>query len=449
MDRDNEIVLLLDNYMTESKELHETFRNAGKDYPTVVIEDHGFLPEDVISVYGFFLGYDRKSGQKSTGPCYFNEVEVPDFWEISGTNTKGTICDLSKERGRIFYAEPKHERLVRVVDWYDKNHVVRTSEHYNSYGFIYARTVFNAKGQKVNKSYFSVDGKEVIVENYVTGDIILNEADVVKIFHSKTEFVRYFLKRAGYGDYRLFYNSLSTPFFVSQSRAVEGKKDVLFWQEPVRDDIPGNMQIILKGDDTHTGAVMVQKRASYEKFMELGISADIMQPLGFIYKFKKANTYKAECLICTNSDRIAHLEALAEGLPQMHFHIAALTEMSSKLLGMGRYENVRLYPGVKQEILQELFENCDFYLDINYGSEIVSAVKEAFMHNHLLYAFSDTIHNRDCIPKEAVYGQSSEELKRMIVDIRMVMQEKKFMDAQLKLQQEWAMAEKCDRYDQL
>ena len=63
------------------------------------------------------------------------------------------------------------------MDWYDERGVVRSSDHYNRYGAIYGRTVFNAKGQKVNKTYFSADGREIIVENFVTGDIILNEGN--------------------------------------------------------------------------------------------------------------------------------------------------------------------------------------------------------------------------------------------------------------------------------
>ncbi len=36
---------------------------------------------------------------------------------------------------------------------------------------------------------------------------------------------------------------------------------------------------------------------------------------------------------------------MAKVLPQIHFHTAALTEVSSKLMEMGRYDNVSLYPG--------------------------------------------------------------------------------------------------------
>lgn len=101
------------------------------------------------------------------------------------------------------------------MDWYDERGVVRSSDHYNRYGAIYGRTVFNAKGQKVNKTYFSADGREIIVENFVTGDIILNEGNEIFIFHNKTELVLHFFVRANLKQSRIFFNSLSTPFFVS------------------------------------------------------------------------------------------------------------------------------------------------------------------------------------------------------------------------------------------
>lgn len=443
----NEVVLLLDNYGIESENLHTSFKLAGKDYPVAVIEEDGFLPEDVISVFGYFLG-DFKNAENIPGkPRYFNQITVPEYWEISGSNSSGKIHNLSHERGRIFYAEPKHKRLVRVVDWLDENGVVRSSDHYNRYGALYARTIFNAKGQKVNKSYFSASGKEIIVHNYVTGDIILNEDDVVRIFHTKTDFVVYFMEKTGFDKSRVFFNSLSTPFFVSQRLSGERKEDVLFWQEPIHDAIPGNMQIILNGQSTRTSKIVVQKRAAYDKLIALGASSEMVQRLGYIYPFEKENRYKSEALICTNSDRIANIERLVEELPHMQFHIAAITEMSSKLMALDKYANVKLYPGVKMQVLDELFDICDFYLDINYENEIASAVRRAFLHNHLIFAFRDTIHNNNYIAEEAIYGQEPDEVKRMIVDIRMIMLEKQFMDADLQLQHEWAMTETAEAYE--
>ena len=440
----SEVVLLFDNYFLDSQNLHTSFKMSGLDYPAVVIEDDGFLPEDVTSVFGFFLG-DFKNAKGIPGrPRYFNQITVPEYWEISANNNSGKVHDLNKERGHIFYAEPKHKRLVRVVDWCDEKGVVRSSDHYNRYGALYARTIFNAKGQKVNKSYFSASGTEVIMENYVTGDIILNDGEVVKIFRSKTEFVLYFLEKAGYNHCRIFFNSLSTPFFVSQRLSADTKGDVLFWQEPVRDAIPGNMKIILDGQAGRTAKIMVQKRQAYHRLLDLGASCDMVHKIGFVYPFQKENSHKPEALICTNSDRIEQCLKIVTALPQMHFHIAALTEMSSKLMSMGTYENVSLYPGVKMDVLNELFEECDFYFDINHESEIVSAVRKAFLHNQLIFAFKETLHNRDYVADEHIYAANDAD--RMIADVKAVMEDSGLVDVHLKIQHASALAETTEAY---
>lgn len=442
--RSDDIVLLLDHDSPDSRDLRESFRKAGFCCPAAVIEDEGFLGDDVISVYGFFLGSFRGEKGVPGRPRYFNEIQVPDRWEISGTNFMGKIHDLYRERGRIFYAEPLHRRLVKTVDWYDERGIVRSSDHYNRYGALYARTTFNEKGKRVNKSWFSAAGREIIVENYITGDIILNDGDQVRFFPNKTDFVLFVLRAAGFDKNRLFYNSLSTPFFVSQRLHAPYKRDILFWQEPVKGDIPGNMQIILNGQASRTAKIMVQKRQAYEELVRLGASPETVKPLGFIYSFEKENLHRPEALICTNSDQIEHLQEIVEAVPQMRFHIAALTEMSSKLTAMDRYENVRLYPGVKMSMLEDLFDSCDYYLDINRGNEIVSAVRRAFLHNHLIFAFREIMHGGDYTAAGRLYGL--DEAGRMIGDMRTAMEDGEKLEEWLEGQRKAAMAETGDGY---
>lgn len=437
-------ILLFDNYETDSQNLHTSFQRAGFSFPVVVIEDNGFLPEDVASVYGFFLGNFKEASGDKARPKYFNEIKVPPYWEISGNNTSGSVHDLYKERARIFYAEPVHKRRVRIVDWYDERGIVRSSDHYNRYGVIFGRTVFNARGQKFSKSYFSVTGEEVIVENFVTGDIILNEGNKVHIFHTKTDFIVYFLERAGYAQSRIFFNSLAIPFFVSNRLKAEEKKDILFWQEPVRQDIPGNMQFIFNGQASRTATVMVQKRESYDKLIELGANPDMTHKLGFVYPYEKGNRHAPEALICTNSDNIEHCERIIRALPDMHFHIAALTEMSPKLMNMDNYTNVSLYPSVKQEIMDGLFRECDFYFDINHEKEIVSAVRRAFLHNQLIFAFEETIHNRDYIAETHIYP--ADKVDRMIADVKKTMKDGDVLERRLKRQREAALAQTEEDY---
>lgn len=434
-----EIVLLLDNYQADSQKLHTSFKLAGKNYPVAVIEDDGFLPDDVMSVFGYFLGDFKNSDRNLGQPRYFNQIPVPEYWEISANNTSGKVHNLKRERARIFYAAPAHKRLVKIVDWLDERGVVRSSDHYNKYGALYARTIFNNKGLKVNRTYFSADAKEVIMENYVTKDIILNEGDVIKIFRSLTEFVCYFMKKAGFESKRIFFNTLSTSFFVSQNMPSGNKQDVLFWQEGVRPDIPGNMQVILDGNATRASKIMVQQKASYDKLVELGVSQELVHNLGYIYPFKKENGAKPQVLICTNSDRIAKCKELVEALPQLHFHIVAITEMSSKLLSMEAYPNVKLYPGVKMSIADELFEKCDIYLDINHEGEILSAVEKAFLHNHMIFAFKETMHNQAYVAKEHIYNM--DDVDDLITGLNAVAGDKDLIAEHIGRQHEAALLE--------
>jgi len=49
------------------------------------------------------------------------------------------------------------------------------------------------------------------------------------------------------------------------------------------------MQVIFKGQASHTATVMVQKRQSYDKLIELGANPDMTHKLGFVYSFAKEN----------------------------------------------------------------------------------------------------------------------------------------------------------------
>ncbi len=438
------VVLLFDNYQSNSQKLHTSFRLAGKKYCTAVIEEDGFLPDDVTSVYGYFLGDFGKSTKVPGKPRYFNQISIPEYWEITANNSGGKICDLGKERGRIYYAEPAHKRLVRVVDWLDERGVVRSSDHYNKYGALYARTIFNHRGQKVNKTYFSPEGTEVIVENYVTKDIILNKGNTVKIFRSLTDFVCYFMEKTGWCHKRIFFNTLSTPFFVSQRMPAGEKQDCLFWQEGERPDIPGNMQMILNGGATRTSKIMVQKKAAYDKLLALGASKDMLHCLGYIYSFQKENGGMPKALICTNSDRIAHCRKIVEALPELHFYIVAITEMSSKLMSMETYPNVTLYPGVKMNVADDLFAKCDYYLDINHEGEILSAVQKAFLHNHLIMGFQETLHNPAYMAKENIYKM--DDVDKMIEDLKAVLADGELRKQRLELQHEGALLESAEAY---
>lgn len=438
-------ILLLDHYGEDSEMLHQSFRSSGFMGPVIVIEDDGFFPEDVISVYQYFCGDLRKSSEAPGKARYFNQINVPDYWEISANNSEGKVYDLHRMRGRIFYAEPKNKRLVRVVDWMDEKGTVRSSDHYNRYGALYARTFFNKDGKRFCKAYFDGEGRETLLENFVTRDLILNRGDKVYVLKNKVDLILKLLEELGAMGSRIFFNSLSTPLLVSEKMPEGRKEDVLFWQEGARNDIPGNMQLILSGKSRRTRTIYVQKKASYEKLVRLGASREVLSPLGFVYGHVRENTFRNQALICTNSDRIEKCEELIRLLPKMHFYIAALTEMSSKLLSLSRYDNVTLYPGARTGFIDGLFDTCDYYLDINHGSEIVSAVKQAFLHNQLILGFKNTLHNRQFVPEGHVFDSH----EALAAFLNQVMGREEMIREQIDLQKKEAMSEEAAMYTAL
>ncbi|MCR4651542.1 MAG: accessory Sec system glycosylation chaperone GtfB [Lachnospiraceae bacterium] len=434
----DDVIFLFDTFNEDSEKLYSSFLLSGKRYPALVFEENGFLPDGVTSFFGYYMGDYREAKDYLGRPRYFNQVEVPDLWEIRSTNSGGNIYDLYQERGRIFYREPRNRRQVSIIDWLDDKGVVRASDHYNKYGSIYARTVFNKKGRKVNRSYFDGKGREVVQENYVTKDIILNDGDVVRIFNNRTEFALFTIRRMGYENSALYYNSLSFPFFTSERLPDNGGRDILFWQEKINKNMPGNMRIIVDEQSVRTGRIMVQRRDSYDKLMAETGHNNIFTQLGYVYEFKRQPYWGNDALICTNSDNIEKLTELVQGMPEMTFHIAALTEMSSKLLDMGRYDNVRLYPGAGVNKVDELFDMCNYYLDINHESEILAAVKKAFLSNLVIMGFEETVHNREVIAEDYLYPAAK--VEDMINDLRKIVNDRHLYLSYIDVQHEKAMS---------
>ena len=435
-----EITLLFDAYHIESKNLHNSFVTAGIPCNVVVINDDGFLPEGVDSMYEYFLGGFKKKGKSK----YFNEIDVPDFWEISSTNNSGEIHDLNKLRARMFYSIPTNTRIVRCVEWLDDNGVVRSCDYYNRFGTLYARATFDKKQKIILKSYFDSKNREIIVEDYVTNDIILNYKERVMIFKSKADFVMYYLKERGLDNTRLFINSLGIPFFVSNMLEENNKSDVLFWQEYRRDDIPGNMQYIIDGRATRVGSVYVQKKDAYDALVELGVPESIVKCKGYVYPYARNTKRRKNALILTHSDKVEHIIDFIEALSDVHFFIGALTEMSSKLLSLGKYDNVSLYPTITSERIDDLYGKCDIYLDINRENEIVNAVNRAFLNNQLIFAFDETIHNINYVAKANRF--KIDDYEDMIEMIRKVCANKADWDEDLDIQRGHALSESPDSY---
>ena len=321
-------------------------------------------------------------------------------------------------------------RLVKQVDWKDLEGRVRQVDHYNRFGACFATTTYSADSEAIMTVYQDVNGQEVLLENHVTGDILLTlPGQPMRYFANKVEFITFFLQDLEIDTSQLIFNTLATPFLVSFHHPDKSGSDVLVWQEPLYDAIPGNMQLILESDDVRTKKIIIPNKATYERALELTDEKYHAQfvHLGYHYQFKRDNFLRRDALILTNSDQIEQVEAIVEALPDVTFRIAAVTEMSSKLLDMLCYPNVVLYQNASPQKIQDLYQLSDIYLDINHSNELLQAVRQAFEHNLLILGFHQTVHNRLYIAPDHLFESSEvaalvETLKLSLSDVEQMRQ---------------------------
>ena len=69
----------------------------------------------------------------------------------------------------------------------------------------------------------------------------------------------------------------------------------------------------------------------------------------------------------TTTESFEGIERLATTFPEHRFHIAAYTAVGPYLNGLGQFDNIYLHPECTTATLENLFEDVDAYLNINYG----------------------------------------------------------------------------------
>lgn len=448
------IVLLLDDYGREKEKLHRTLVHAGYDVIPIVLQENFFLPEGVYSIYDLMAGAVPGTFSTKWSPIHYNEVPVPDHWTVlSGyagqteSGEYGQITYLHEEKGRIHYLDSGkigQRFIVQSVEWFDRRGNVRFADLYSRTGTIVARIHYDSAGKMLQKSWFSQSGAEYLVENGASGERIYRRNGVSRIYKSDLELFAEFLKQSGLYHYRFFYASLALPFLLSNRMPNEIREDVLFWQEPVGDAIPGNMLFIFDDQAARTRRVIVEDSATFERLLALGAPRDKMVSLGNIHAFNRKNKHQSEALICTNSDQLEHIRELLQALPGMHFHIAARTEMSAKLMGLSDYANVSLYPGALPDTFDALFEKCDYYFDINHGSEVLSAVEKAYLKEQLVLAFRETVHEPGYVAERYTYA--AKDYAKMAEDVRELMADEALLREGLAEQKSHAGEENPENY---
>lgn len=400
------MINLFENYREQEQDLEHSLIKSGYRHPTVVLNDDGYLPPHLLSPIGFFTGAQKlNESPKERNPKFFNEVEIPEYWEIRGDARQAEIFEGYKKKGQIHYSNCEGDyRAVKSVEWWNDQGRVRAIDLYNQYGQLFGRQTYS-DGDLTLTTYFNLEFQEVILFNHVAQTIQVDYQGKRYIFKSFDEFVLFYLEVSDLNVGKIFYNSLSRPFFITTALQRKDPQTsyahVLFWQEESK-EIPGNMSAIIKDPASPTKKIVIQDREEYIRIKQQlpeEYESDISY-LGFLYPILEKKNIDHSILVATHSDQIPQLKLLVEQLPDYHFSIAAQTSMSNKLLAFEKYNNVRLYPVVDNQTLQNLFLKSSIYLDINYGREVGSSIRRAFENGQLIFGFNETLHNARYVSKE-------------------------------------------------
>ena len=380
------MVVVFDSYSDNVKKVQNTFQNMGIDIQIAVLEDNGFLPDDVYSVYEFFA-YPQDGGLPQKEELFYNSLAVPEFWEIRTDGIKGAVYDMGCKKASIYFSNPIEKRNVRRVEWCMENGWIYRVDFYNKYGLKYASKFLDITGTVVSKVYYSGKNQEVIIEQPQFHTVSLHENGKMKAYFTDYgQFIEYYMQRAGFGD--------EATLFVQNGKILEIIGSEL------------GMKKIWK-------RILFSDHGLLERYKSMGGKNG--------YRFCTIpenypnNHAKGEVLILTASDQLEEIEHLTGELQDFTFHIAANTQVSDKIYKLAEQKNVKAYPQISQQNLKLLWDVCDFYLDINYFWEIYDAVDSAHWHNLLIMGFEDTLHRREFLADECIFAKGN--CEKMILEM--------------------------------
>lgn len=361
------MINLFQTYNKDAWDIHYTQLRQGKDYPTIVIEDDGFLPSDVTSIY-HFLGYNTCD----YNPLHLNDLTLPIAYEVEREGVDFFIMSNDMVVGKVILQGEPIERIVKEVWWLDSKGYPYKKDYYNQYGYCFKTETYVKDLGLVSTSYYSVSGEVLLDENHLVGSILYNN----QLYLNKLSLYNKCLVELGYSKEPITFNHLGTPLEIVLS-SLENGHDLIFQEEISDSSIPENLQYVICNSDKIN--LSVTNRSTYS-VLEILCKVQFMMLL--VPSKSELGSFK-DVLITTQTDQLTSIEDFVQQLPDLEFHIAAPTQMSSKLFDLNKYSNVHLYPNISNNNLDDLFNQCGVFLDIAMSPTVFDANRRA-LENSLL-----------------------------------------------------------------
>ncbi|MBU5610253.1 MULTISPECIES: glycosyltransferase family 2 protein [Aerococcus] len=132
-----------------------------------------------------------------------------------------------------------------------------------------------------------------------------------------------------------------------------------------------------------------------------------------------------QALVLTSSADLEQVEALAKELPDLCIHIAAHTAVAPNLIDLAeRLENIFIHPLANQSLIEDLLNQANIYLDINYYAEVDDVVNRAIQKGLSVVAFEATAHRPDLLDQDMVFP--ADELDAMVDRVKFLLKEDGF-----------------------
>ena len=385
------MLALFDTYDLATRELLRSLETAGVAVTPVFVRYDGDLPDGALCPFVTYTGIERKGE-----PLFFDEVPVPPWCEIrQGREPFAQILSDGDLLGRIHY-EPSSFRQVERVDWLLPDGRPSHADHYDRSGNRYATTYLDDAGAAYQTVYRGPGEREIEVD-HVSRVVTMRSAHELLTFESLTDFVSSFIDDQQLPDDRVLISSLSYPLFVMRKRAA-APCVTLFWQEPLRADLPGNMVTELEQPRALERIVFLderQRRRVAEQHPGTPVDLAYLSHLG---QFEERAGYDPRrAFTLTNTDQLPALEGLLAAFPDVTFAVAALTQMSELLHGLARrFPNLTLLPSATHAQIREELDRASVYLDINAGVHVLDVVQAAYHLDLVVLAVTPYVKAPDC-----------------------------------------------------
>lgn len=407
---------LFHEYDSSAWDVHYSLLRDGYEFKAIVLEDDGFLPTDVHSIFEAFYGsvYESFLNHK---PLHVNNYVLPVEWEFERTDNSYYFKSLRGIEAYVYLHGNPVNRIVERIEWVDSTGFVYKKEYYNQYGQIFK--VDNlVKGIGLVDTIRYLDGiLYTATFNHQVKSVVVSSSSTTELYFSSfEEFYAFCLDTMwGYQSQSMVFENLGLPLQVLMKRSNDAPNYLVF-TESVANGLPDNIKYIKEHPELNTTVILTDKESfdtqdDLKEFKYVGLKVPRESAFGEIHGSN------LDAVIATGTDDIHGLDFLLERCPDTTFHIVAPTLMSDKLMSYNSNPKVKLYPAATLEQVKEVFSRCGIFLDIANSGTVFRANRLATEYRLLKMGYWG-ISSKQYIPSQSMFPSSSDGIANVLNYLR-------------------------------